>query len=421
MASAKPAAPWLASLAVLRHPQFARFAICRFMTTLSWQMLAVAVGWHVYALTHDPLALGLVGLSEFLPFLLLVMVGGHVADHADRRDVLVIAWSIEALCIGVLLWLTLAGGQAVWPIYLVIVAFGSTRAFYAPAMQALTPTLVPREEFPRAVALNSTLFQTASISGPALGGALYLLGASVVFGACMGLFVVTVLLMLSLGSHRAQRDAAAAPATDGHALLEGLRYVMHQRLVLGVISLDLFAVLFGGATALLPIYAAEVLHIGPVGLGVLRSAPSVGALVAAGILSLRPINRHAGAWMFGGVAAFGIATLVFGVSRSVPLSVAALLLLGCGDMVSVYVRGILVQLNTPDAIRGRVSAINSMFIGGSNELGEFESGATARWFGAVRAVLLGGALTLAVVATWMGLFPELRRLDRLGTSSSQKN
>jgi MFS family permease len=416
MASAQPAAPWLATLAVLRHAQFARFAICRFMTTLSWQMLAVAVGWHVYALTHDPLALGLVGLSEFLPFLLLVMVGGHVADHADRRDVLVIAWSIEALCIGILLWLTLAGGQAVWPIYLVIVAFGSTRAFYSPAMQALVPTLVPREEFPRAVALNSTLFQIASISGPAVGGALYLLGPSVVFGACLGLFVVTVLLVLTLGPHRAQRDQAAAPATDGHALLEGLRYVLHQRVVLGVISLDLFAVLFGGATALLPIYAAEVLHIGPVGLGVLRSAPSVGALLAAGILSLRPISRHAGAWMFGGVAVFGIATLIFGVSRSVPLSVAALLLLGCGDMVSVYVRGILVQLNTPDAIRGRVSAINSMFIGGSNELGEFESGATARWFGAVRAVLIGGALTLAVVGGWMGLFPELRKLDRLGST-----
>jgi MFS family permease len=413
MASAEPASPRLASLAVLRHAQFARFAICRFLTTLSWQMLAVAVGWHVYALTHDPLALGLVGLSEFLPFLLLVMVGGHVADHADRRDVLVIAWSIEALCIGVLLWLTLAGGQAVWPIYLVIVAFGSTRAFYAPAMQALTPTLVPREEFPHAMALNSTLFQIASISGPAIGGALYLLGPSVVFGACLGLFVIAVLLTLSLGPHRALRDEATVPATNGHALLEGLRYVLHQRVVLGVISLDLFAVLFGGATALLPIYAAEVLHIGPVGLGVLRSAPSVGALVAAGILALRPINRHAGAWMFGGVVLFGISTLVFGVSRSVPLSVAALLLLGCGDMVSVYVRGILVQLNTPDGIRGRVSAINSMFIGGSNELGEFESGATARWFGAVRAVLLGGALTLAVVAGWMGLFPELRRLDRL--------
>ena len=413
MASAQPASPRLASLAVLRHAQFARFATCRFLTTLSWQMLAVAVGWHVYALTHDALALGLVGLSEFLPFLLLVMVGGHVADHADRRDVLVVSWGIEALCIGSLLWLTLTGGQAVWPIYLVIVAFGSTRAFYAPAMQALGPTLVPREEFPRAVALNSTLFQIASISGPAIGGALYALGPAVVFAACLGLFVIAVLLMLSLGPHRARRDEATTPAADGHALLEGLRYVLHQRLVLGVISLDLFAVLFGGATALLPIYAAEVLHIGPVGLGVLRSAPSVGALLAAGILALRPINRHAGAWMFGGVAIFGISTLVFGVSRSVPLSVAALLLLGLGDMVSVYVRGILVQLNTPDAIRGRVSAINSMFIGGSNELGEFESGVTARWFGTVRAVLLGGALTLAVVASWMTLFPQLRRLDRL--------
>jgi hypothetical protein len=347
------------------------------------------------------------------------MVGGHVADHADRRNVLVIAWSIEALCIGALLWFTLAGARVVWPIYLVIATFGSTRAFYAPSMQALVPTLVPREEFPLAVSLNSTLFQIAVITGPMLGGVLFLLGPAVVFGVCLGLFVLTVLLTASLGRHRAQPQEAeasapeSAPAGTGHQLLEGLRYVLHQRLVLGVISLDLFAVLFGGATALLPIYAAEVLHIGPVGLGVLRSAPSVGALIAAGILALRPINRHAGAWMFGGVAAFGIATLVFGVSRSVPLSVAALLLLGCGDMVSVYVRGILVQLNTPDAIRGRVSAINSMFIGGSNELGEFESGATARWFGAVRAVLLGGALTLAVVVGWMGLFPELRRLDRL--------
>jgi hypothetical protein len=400
-------------LAVLRHAQFARFACCRFCTTLSWQMLGVAVGWRVYALTHDALALGIVGLAEFLPFMLLVMLGGHVADRADRRDILVTAWTLETVCIGVLLALTLAGGTAVWPVYLVIVAFGTTRAFYAPAMQALVPTLVPREEFPRAVALNSTLFQVASISGPALGGVLYLLGPAVVFATCCALFAVTVLLTLSLGTHRAQRSEGAMPWSGGHALLEGLRYVLHQRLVLGVISLDLFAVLFGGATALLPIYAAEVLHIGPVGLGALRSAPSIGAGITAVLLAARPINRHGGRWMFGGVAAYGLCTLVFGLSRSVALSVTALCLLGCGDMLSVYVRGILVQLNTPDAIRGRVSAINSMFIGGSNELGEFESGLTARWFGTVRAVLLGGALTLAVVTAWMGLFPELRRLDRL--------
>ncbi len=400
-------------LAVLRHGQFARFALCRLFATLSWQMLAVAVAWQVYALTHDPLALGLVGLSEFLPFLCLVLIGGHVADQADRRDVLVIAWSIEALCIGVLLWLTNAGGRAVWPIYLVIATFGSTRAFYAPSMQAIVPTLVPREEFPRALAINSTLFQVAVITGPALGGVLFLLGPTVVFGVCLALFVATVLLTLSLASHRALRDAAAAPTSTGHQLLEGLRYVLHQRLVLGVISLDLFAVLFGGATALLPIFAGEVLRIGPVGLGLLRTAPGLGAAVTAGLLTLRPINRHAGVYMFAGVGVFGLCTIVFGLSRNVLLSVAALFVLGCGDMLSVYVRGILVQLNTPDSIRGRVSAINSIFIGGSNELGEFESGVTARWFGAVRAVLLGGVLTLAVVGGWMGLFPQLRRLDRL--------
>jgi len=400
-------------LAVLRHPAFARFAICRFLVTLSWQMLAVAVGWQVYSLTHDPLALGLVGLSEFLPFLCLVIFGGHVADRADRRDVLVIAWSIEALCISVLLWLALAEGRVVWPIYAVIAMFGSTRAFYAPAMQALVPTLVPREEFPRAVSVNSSLFQIAVISGPALGGVLYLLGPAVVYGVCLGLFVIAVLLTTSLGPHRAQAEQGEVPAARGHELLEGIRYVMHQRVVLGVISLDLFAVLFGGATALLPIYAAEVLHIGPVGLGILRTAPGIGAAITAALLTLRPINRHGGAVMFGGVAAFGVCTIVFGLSRSVPLSVAALLLLGSGDMLSVYVRGVLVQLNTPDHIRGRVSAINSMFIGGSNELGEFESGVTARWFGAVPAVWLGGVMTLAVVGTWMLIFPQLRRLDRL--------
>jgi MFS family permease len=400
-------------LAVLRHAQFARFAVCRLLTVLSWQMLAVAVGWQVYALTHDPLALGLVGLSEFLPFVCLVLLGGHVADHTDRRTVLVVTWSIEALCIGALLCLTIAGLHDVWPIYVVIVTFGTTRAYYAPAMQAIVPTLVPREEFPRAVSVNSTLFQIAVVTGPALGGVLYLLGPAVVFGVCLTLFLTSVLLTLSLGAHRAVRDAASASASTAHQLLEGLRYVMRQPLVLGVISLDLFAVLFGGATALLPIFAAEVLHIGPLGLGLLRTAPGVGAGLTAALLTLRPIERHAGPYMFGGVALFGVCTIVFALSRNVALSLAALLLLGCGDMLSIYVRGILVQLNTPDSIRGRVSAINSMFIGGSNELGEFESGVTARWLGVVRAAALGGVLTLAVVGGWIKMFPGLRRLDRL--------
>jgi MFS family permease len=414
---APTAAARFPGLDVLRHAQFARFALCRFLTTLSWQMLGVAVAWQVYALTHDALALGLVGLSEFVPFLCLVMIGGHVADQAARRNVLIIAWSVEALCIGGLLCYILVGARAVWPIYLAIGAFGSGRAFWAPAVQAILPSLVPRPDFPRALAFNSSLFQTAAICGPALGGALFLFGAGAVFTLCLLLFALAVLLMFSIEPLPAQ--SAAEPATQalsppsGHALLEGLRYVLHQRVVLGVISLDLFAVLFGGATALLPIYAAEVLHIGPAGLGLLRSAPAVGAALTAGLLALRPIERHAGACMFAGVALFGVCTMVFGISSSVVLSVAALFVMGCGDMLSVYIRGILVQLNTPDAIRGRVSAINSMFIGTSNELGEFESGVTARWFGAVRAVMLGGALTLAVVGGWMGLFPELRRLDRL--------
>jgi MFS family permease len=412
-----------AALAVLRHGQYARFALCRFFTTLSWQMLGVAVGWRVYALTHDALALGLVGLCEFLPFVCLVLVGGHVADQVERERVLTVAWSIETACIAALVWVAVTGVRQVWPIYVAIGIFGGTRAFWSPTMQAMVPNLVPREEFPRALAINSALFQTAVIGGPALGGLLYLLGASVVFGACLALFVATVLLSLSLhvphgqfAEQDGQSSAAQVAASyqrGGHAFLEGLRYVLAQRVVLGVISLDLFAVLFGGATALLPIFAGEVLHVGPAGLGLLRTAPGVGAALTAGLMTLHPVERRAGAVMFAGVAAFGLCTLVFGDSRSFVVSLAALFVLGIGDMLSVYIRGILVQLHTPDEIRGRVSAINSMFIGASNELGEFESGVTARWLGAVRATLLGGLLTLAVVGGWMGMFPELRRLDQL--------
>lgn len=405
------------ALAVLRHRQFARFAACRFFTTLSWAMLAVAVGWQVYALTHSALALGLVGLCEFGPFACLVLVGGHVADHADRRNVLIVTWSIEALCLVMLFWWALSGLHQAWPIYLAIGVFGGTRAFWAPSMQAIVPALVPREDFPRALAINSTLFQIAVIAGPALGGLLFLLGSAVVFGVCAILFILMVALMFSIHPQRAVRGEAIE---SGHEFLQGLRYVLHQRVVLGVVSLDLFAVLFGGATALLPIFAGDVLHVGPEGLGLLRTAPAIGAALTAGLLGLRPIERRAGAFMFGGVGLFGLCTVIFGWSRYFPVSLAALFLLGCGDMLSVYIRGILVQLNTPDAIRGRVSAVNSMFIGASNELGEFESGLTARWFGAVRAVLLGGVLTLGVVATWMGLFPELRRLDEMTEDPSRQ-
>ncbi|MGH8143650.1 MAG: MFS transporter [Steroidobacteraceae bacterium] len=407
-----------AALAVLRHGQYARFALCRFSTTLGWQMLGVAVGWRVYALTHDALALGLVGLCEFVPFVCLVLIGGHVADQVERERVLVVAWSIETLCIAALVWVAATGVRQVWPIYLAIGIFGGTRAFWSPTMQALVPNLVPREEFAAAVALNSALFQIAVIGGPALGGLLYLWGPAIVFGACLALFVATVLLGLSLRPARGWPDSSAAQVAavyqrGGHAFLEGLRYVLAHRVVLGVISLDLFAVLFGGATALLPIFAGAVLHVGPVGLGLLRTAPGVGAALTAAMMAARPVDRRAGPVMFAGVAVFGLCTLVFGGSRNFATSLAALCVLGSGDMLSVYIRSMLVQLNTPDEIRGRVSAINSMFIGASNELGEFESGVTARWLGAVRATLLGGALTLAVVGGWMGLFPELRGLDRM--------
>jgi len=375
-------------------------------------MFAVAIGWQVYALTRDPLALGLVGLCEFAPFVCLVLVGGYVADHVDRRKILLCMWSADALGLGWVCLVTWAHVTAVWPIYLAIGVFGTTRAFWAPSLQALVPNLVPRDEFPRALAVNGTLFQTAVIVGPALGGLLFLLGPDIVFGVCAALFVLIIIVGSGLPPQRALPPPPGSPTTDSR-FLDGVRYVLHQRTVLGVISLDLFAVLFGGATALLPIYASDVLHIGPVGLGLLRTAPGVGAALTAGLLTLYPINRHAGTLMFGGVALFGLCTLIFGESRIFIVSLLALFVLGAGDMLSVYIRGILVQLQTPDAIRGRVSAISSMFIGASNELGEFESGVTARWFGAVRAVLLGGTLTLAVVAGWMGLFPELRKLDRL--------
>jgi MFS family permease len=397
-------------LAVLRHGNLARFAASRFCVTIAWQMLGVAVGWQVYELTGDPLALGLIGLWQFLPFVSLVLVGGHTADRMDRRRILVAAFAIECVCVAALLWFTLAGTRSVWPVYAAVGTFGATRAFWAPAGQAILPSLVPREQFPDAVAINAILFQVAVIAGPALGGLLFLLGPEVVYGVCLALFLVALVVMAGARMPRVGRDGEEPL---GQQFLEGVRFVLRERAVLGVISLDLFAVLFGGATALLPIFANDLLHVGPAGLGLLRTAPGAGAALTAAFLALRPIRRHAGAWMFGGVAVYGLATILFGCSTLFPLSMLALFIAGAGDMLSVYIRGILVQLRTPDAIRGRVSAVNSMFIGASNELGEFESGVAARLLGAVPAVLVGGVCTLAVVGVWLRRFPQLRRLDRL--------
>jgi MFS family permease len=397
------------TLSVLRYRDFTVYAVARFCTSLAWGMLGVAVGWQVYQLTRNPLYLGLVGLAQFLPFVLLVLPAGYVADHADRRLILVAAYSVQCVCAGLLLAFTLSRSTQIGPVFVAMTLFGAARAFAMPASQAMTPNLVPPEAFPRAVAFNSVLLEIASIVGPSLGGVLYLLGPQVVYGAAFGLGALVVAVLFTIKPVRATSSSDAGVSAD---LLGGLRFVLHRPTVLGAISLDLFAVLFGGATALLPAYASDILHVGPAGLGILRTAPGVGAGLTALAVGLAPIERHVGRWMFCGVALFGASTIVFGLSTSFWVSLVALLLLGAGDMVSVFIRSLLVQLETPDAIRGRVSAVSSMFIGASNQLGEFESGVTARWFGIVRAAVLGGIATLVVVATYTRLFPQLRKMDR---------
>lgn len=374
-------------------------------------MQTVAVGWQVYAATSDPLDLGLIGLSQFLPFILLILPAGHAADHYDRRRILTFCYFLNmttAICL--LAFSRLDVHDVRW-VFAVMTLLGVTRAFAMPSAQALVPNLVPPELFAKATAVNSTAFQVCTIAGPTLGGLLYLAGPSVVFGTVAALLATSTLLMTRV--RVGGRDRTAPPAVTLRSLLSGMTFVRSKPTVLGAISLDLFAVLFGGATALLPIYARDILHTTSAGLGVLRTAPGIGAAVCAIVLSLSPLERHVGRWLFAGVAVFGAATVVFGLSTNIVVSVIALILLGAGDMVSVYLRHLLVQLETPDEIRGRVSAVNAVFIGASNELGEFESGITAAWFGTVRAVVFGGVATMAVAAAWAWWFPQLRRMDRL--------
>lgn len=406
--SAAAPAQRISALTALRHRDFAVYAVARFCATLSWQILGAAVGYQVYHLTKDPLSLAIVGFVQFLPFFLCVLPAGQVADRFDRRMVLICAYAVEGTCAAALLWFTLSDMKAIWPVFVAMGIFGAGRAFWMPTGQAITPNLVPREVFPSAVAVNSTLFQTGVVVGPALSGVLLLWGAHVAYGTVVGLLTLVVSLMITIKPVRASVTATAFRFGD---LLEGLRFVFRRRTVLGAISLDLFAVLFGGATAMMPIFASEVLHVGPVGYGMLRAAPGVGAAVMAAVLAFSPITRHVGRWMFSGVAVFGVATIVFGLSTVFWVSLAALVALGAGDMVSVFVRHLLVQLETPDSIRGRVSAVSSMFIGASNELGEAESGVAAAWLGLVPSVVLGGLATLLVVGVYTRVFPELRRMN----------
>ncbi|NHZ91228.1 MFS transporter [Massilia sp. CCM 8733] len=394
---------------VLRNRNFSFYLAARVLGTLAVQMQSVAIGWQVYQMTGSLFDLGLIGLAQFAPFLVLILLAGHTADRYNRRLIIILCLITQLLCGSLLLAFTVSGIAVVWPVFAVLVLFGSARAFMMPATQAVLRNMVPNESFSQAVALSSSAFHVAVIVGPVLGGLLYIAGPATVYMAAAALLVLSVILMTLTKS--APQAVNKEPAT-WHTVLEGLRFVWSRPIMLGAISLDLFAVLFGGATALLPAYAHDVLQVDSAGLGLLRTAPGVGAALCSVLLAFYPIRRRVGAWMFGGVAVFGLATLVLGWSASFPVALAALFLLGAGDMVSVYVRHLLVQFETPDEIRGRVSAVNAVFIGASNELGEFESGLTAGWFGLTRAILFGGAATLAVTAIWIFKFPVLSRMDR---------
>ena len=380
-------------------------------------MLSVAVGWQVYDITHRALDLGLVGLAQFLPGILLFLVSGHAADRFDRRRLLILCYAGFALCSGLLLSVSTLRLDSVYPIYVVLVLLGIVRSFNGPVSRSLLPQLVPEQHFPNAVAWNSSIFQTATILGPAMGGLVYAFfrGASAVYATALLVSIAAVLSTLRIKLRTKSRPREEVNWTT---VLAGFRYIWKQKIILGSISLDMFAVLLGGSVALLPVYAREILHTGPWGLGLLRSAPGIGATVMAILLAHRPLRRHVGATMLWCVAGFGVFTIIFALSRSIVLSMIALLFVGATDMVSVVIRGTLVQLGTPDSMRGRVNAVDMLFIGVSNEFGEFESGLTAHWFGAVPAVVLGGIGTLIVIAIWAGIFPELRKAEQITSVQS---
>jgi MFS family permease len=406
-----------AGLAAFRYLDFSLYQVERFSIVAALEMQSVAVGWQVYEITRRPLDLGLVGLAQFLPNILLFLLAGHVADRFSRKKLLLLCNAGFAVCSGLLIVITRYGLHNVKPIYAVLVLLGIVRAFNSPAGRALLPLLVPTEVFPNAVAWNATTFQSATILGPALGGFLY-----AVFGGSSGVYAMSLVACGIATAALARIHLRPSPRRDEEVsmgtLLAGLHYIWTHKIILGSISLDLFAVLLGGSVALLPVYAREILHTGPWGLGLLRAAPGAGASLTAIFLAYKPLRRDAGKVMLFCVAGFGAFTIVFGISRSLTLSLLSLLLVGACDMVSVVIRGILVQIATPDSVRGRVNAVDMIFVGTSNEFGEFESGLTAQWFGPVAAVILGGAGTMLVVALWAWMFPELRKAERFAPVES---
>jgi MFS family permease len=403
-------APAEAPPSAFKHHGFVLYWSARFLTAFSMQIVSVAVGWQIYDMTRDPFFLGLVGLFQFAPALLLVLVTGSAADRYNRRMIMAACIATESACALTLLLFALQGSTLIWPIFVVLTIFGTARAFFAPAVQSLVVNLVPRDAFPNAVAWNSTSWQTAMIVGPVAGGLFYGVSPVFAFGAAGTLMAVAVALVLLIP--KPHQKTVPEPAS-WNTLLAGFRYIWNQKIVLGAITLDLFAVILGGATALLPVYARDILEVGPWGLGLLRSAPGIGAVVMGIWLVRNPIRHHAGIVMFVAVATFGLMTIVFGASTVVWLSIVAFVILGAADMISVYVRATLIQLSTPDEVRGRVSAVNTVFIGASNELGEFRAGTMAALIGPVPAVIFGGVGTLFIAGLGAYIFPGLRKTNRL--------
>src|SRR6476646_3684514 len=405
-------------LAAFRHMDFSLYEIERFLIVAALEMQSVAVGWQVYEITRRPLDLGLVGLAQFLPNIILFLLAGHTADRISRKKVLLVCNAGFALCSALLIVIARSEPRDVKAIYAVLVLLGVVRAFNSPAGRSMLPLLVPTEVFPNAVAWNATIFQGSTILGPALGGLLY-----AVFGCASGVYAtsVAVCILATVALARIHLRPSPRPTEEvsTRTVLAGLHYIWTHKIILGAISLDLFAVFLGGAVALLPVYAREILLTGPWGLGLLRTAPGVGAATMAIFLAHRPFRRKAGLIMLWCVAGFGLFTILFGLSRSLTLSLIALFFVGATDMVSVIVRAILIQVATPDEMRGRVNAVDMVFIGASNEFGEFESGLTAQWLGTVPAVVLGGIGTLVVTAIWAWRFPELRKVEQVHSLPSR--
>jgi len=400
------------------YTNFRHYLAARLLSTTSSEMQSVAVGWQVYEITHRPLDLGLVGLAQFLPGICLFLFAGHVADRVARQRILQTCMAGFSICSGLLLFLALhpMGGTSplarAYPIYAVMLLNGTVRAFNGPASQAFLPLLVPREIFPNAVAWNASVFQTATIGAPMLGGILYgITGSPALVYGCSAAGYLSAFFLI--GTLRLPAWKAPASSASMGMVLDGLKYIWSHKMVLGAVSLDLFAVLLGSAVALLPVYAREIFRMGASGLGMLRSAPGLGALAMSIVVAHWPLRRRAGAVMLWCVFGFGLFTVMFGLSRSFALSLVLLFFTGMTDTISVIVRSTMIQLGTPDEMRGRVSAVNMVFVGASNEIGQFESGLTAQWFGAAPAVILGGAGTMLIVLMWSWLFPDLRRLDRL--------